>query len=504
MPLDYVNAYDMPGMVRDPVLDQTGPFQAALNAAAAAGQRLVWNGDIVTQSGITIPKLVDAAGVDKPRNIRLTGDGALRSRLLCCSASGSHVKSLGKGVTIEGIGFGIAEGVTRTGGYALEVNGTGYFRMSDWRVEGGYSGICINAIANIHIGDGEVFNLKPGVGVGIDVLQGLAFTLENVNGGHDPTAKPLANLRVFHAGDVNLKNNRFLFAKHGAIICPGPNQTVNFFNAVQGDFDGNDEHAVLVNPTGGGIVQFFKYTHAEANGGKECLHFEPTNGGKISEVRIEGMTMIGHSVACITAIAETGTIENFNVTGCDIGQAPVGIRLKGVKRGSINGNLIGSSGNWPGCGVGIVVEDGLDANGSPVSTDDMVIDDNNLKGNSTPLVFASTGKGNRIGRDNLGLDPAATVNLGGNVSDWSPAGLHGSDYLRINCTALATITGIDAPTYQKSLRVLNCGSAQITLAHEHGWSAAQNRFYLGCNIVLQPNEGCTLIYDMIDQRWRRV
>lgn len=37
MPRDYINVYDMPGMVRNSVLDQTGPFQNALNVAASEG-----------------------------------------------------------------------------------------------------------------------------------------------------------------------------------------------------------------------------------------------------------------------------------------------------------------------------------------------------------------------------------------------------------------------------------------------------------------------------------
>ena len=371
--------------------------------------------------------------------------------------------------------------------------------MSDWRVEDGYSGVCINALANIHLGDGEVFNLKPGVGVGIDVLQGLALTIENVNGGHDPANKPLANLRVFHCGDINLKNNRFLFGLNGAIICPGAGQTVNFFNAVQCDFDGNTSHSILVNPSNGGIVQFFKYTHGEANGGAECLHFEPTSGAKVSEVHVEAMTMVGHSVACITAIADTGQIENFGVNTCDIGQAPVGIRLRGVDRGAIGGNLVGSQGNWPGVSVGLVMEDSASR-----PTDRIVVEENDFTGAGTPLVFTSTGRRNRIGDNNIGLDAATTANLTGNVSDWFPPGLHGSNYLRINCSAMATVTGIDAPIHQKTLRILNCGSASLTLANEHSWSAPQNRFYMGGDIVLQPDRGCTLVYDMIDKRWRRV
>lgn len=77
--------------------------------------------------------------------------------------------------------------------------------------------------------------------------------------------------------------------------------------------------------------------------------------------------------------------------------------------------------------------------------------------------------------------------------------------IRLNCTAPAKLTGVVAPSPVafKLLFIRNTGAANATLPHDDANSGEGNRFYCpnGVNFVLLPDEGCTLVYDTVDQRW---
>lgn len=89
-------------------------------------------------------------------------------------------------------------------------------------------------------------------------------------------------------------------------------------------------------------------------------------------------------------------------------------------------------------------------------------------------------------------------------SNYSPTGLGGTNFLRVSSTNNVNIGGLLAPSPVKNqgIYVCNVGVGTITVKNEEPSSLAGNRFLLGTDKNLQPNEGIMLIYDDISLRWR--
>lgn len=83
--------------------------------------------------------------------------------------------------------------------------------------------------------------------------------------------------------------------------------------------------------------------------------------------------------------------------------------------------------------------------------------------------------------------------------------LTGSAFQRLNCTTASDITGIAPPTGGahvdgRMIRLVNVGTATVTLIHNSASSAAANRMYRhnGTNLNLTVNEWADLVYDSTD------
>lgn len=101
------------------------------------------------------------------------------------------------------------------------------------------------------------------------------------------------------------------------------------------------------------------------------------------------------------------------------------------------------------------------------------------------------------------LTPTA---LSGDVNNYNPTGLSSANYLRLDGgSSDRTITGIQAPTYDKRLTIINIGSTNnIILSHANTNSATGNRFAIGAGSSLAiPIDGAaTIWYDTVSQKWR--
>ena len=83
--------------------------------------------------------------------------------------------------------------------------------------------------------------------------------------------------------------------------------------------------------------------------------------------------------------------------------------------------------------------------------------------------------------------------------------LTGSAFQRLNCTTASDITGIAPPTGGahvdgRMIRLVNVGTATVTLKHNSASSTAANRMYRhnGTDVSLTVNEWADLVYDSTD------
>lgn len=79
--------------------------------------------------------------------------------------------------------------------------------------------------------------------------------------------------------------------------------------------------------------------------------------------------------------------------------------------------------------------------------------------------------------------------------------------LRLDITADCDLTGIDRVTLTNDMTLLlivNVGTNTLTLKNQDSGSTASNRFLFDADLLLTPDNGCVLLYDLTTLRWRLV
>lgn len=90
-----------------------------------------------------------------------------------------------------------------------------------------------------------------------------------------------------------------------------------------------------------------------------------------------------------------------------------------------------------------------------------------------------------------------------NQNDYEPTGIATCAHVRLNSNASINITGLKrANLLGRVLNVFNVGSHNIVLKNEDAGSDAGNRFAIGADITIGPNQAVALFDDVTSQRWR--
>lgn len=88
------------------------------------------------------------------------------------------------------------------------------------------------------------------------------------------------------------------------------------------------------------------------------------------------------------------------------------------------------------------------------------------------------------------------------ADDWNPTGLSSANAIfAAGDNSFQIITGISAPTGNKSLVINNIGDYPILFSKEDNRSSASNRFLFETDFVLQQNNSVTLFYNTNKSRW---
>lgn len=93
--------------------------------------------------------------------------------------------------------------------------------------------------------------------------------------------------------------------------------------------------------------------------------------------------------------------------------------------------------------------------------------------------------------------------LTANVNNYAPTGIDTASVVRLSSDAARNITGIVPPRSGSYLILFNIGTNNIVLSNDSSSSSAANRFAIGGNITIKPNEGAVIWYDPTSTRWRR-
>lgn len=92
--------------------------------------------------------------------------------------------------------------------------------------------------------------------------------------------------------------------------------------------------------------------------------------------------------------------------------------------------------------------------------------------------------------------------LVGDTNDWAPTSFSTSNHVRMTSSADCSLTGLAGGAEGRMIVLDNVGSYVITLKNASASSIAANRFLMGQDIQLRPNDSVVLIYDATSSRWR--
>jgi len=101
-------------------------------------------------------------------------------------------------------------------------------------------------------------------------------------------------------------------------------------------------------------------------------------------------------------------------------------------------------------------------------------------------------------------DVASPAAIGANQNDYAFPTTAGT--LRLSTSAAYNVTGLAGGVGGRRLVVINVGSNNLVLQNENTASAAGNRIHFtgGADLTLVADATCTLLYDGVTARWRRV
>lgn len=98
-------------------------------------------------------------------------------------------------------------------------------------------------------------------------------------------------------------------------------------------------------------------------------------------------------------------------------------------------------------------------------------------------------------------DELITGELSSNINNFYIDGLHEVTTLKIRSTKKIYITGIKKPPHNQIIRFLNVGIYQIVFESNDSASLQNNRINSSGDIILNPNQSVTFIYDKQSSRW---
>ena len=105
--------------------------------------------------------------------------------------------------------------------------------------------------------------------------------------------------------------------------------------------------------------------------------------------------------------------------------------------------------------------------------------------------------------DNIALTSVISPpSFNSNQDDYNPTGLSTANIIRLTSTGNRDITGIVAQRAGTTIILINVGGSTITLENNDSSSSASNRFLMGQDRDISPNEAVMIWYDSNSSRWR--
>lgn len=119
-------------------------------------------------------------------------------------------------------------------------------------------------------------------------------------------------------------------------------------------------------------------------------------------------------------------------------------------------------------------------------------------------VWVERGSGGSLPNPFALTEDITPTTLSAHVNNYNPTGLETADVLRLSSDADRTITGLQGGADGRILLLVNVGTEDILLLSQSASSSAANRFSMGADVTLGPNNAIILQYDSTASRWRGI
>lgn len=201
------------------------------------------------------------------------------------------------------------------------------------------------------------------------------------------TTAPSANLYLVNCDQMQILNCSFLGGDSGILAGPGDGQFVSNVRGIQSYVDSCQTRGIFLSPGGTGFVEYFDWSNGWISSAANSNFVAQGNGSNISHVMLNNNTMRGRpgtTVGGITAFQ----VNDLKITGNDLQfYTGAAVNLDGCNIAKILNNTV-----YGNTGIGVQM---LNA------TDYCRVDNNYLKGATTPLSDTSTGTHNTIGSNDV-------------------------------------------------------------------------------------------------------
>jgi hypothetical protein len=387
------------GAVGDDATDNTTAFNNAISAAAG---RIVF----IPAGTYRITSLnAPAAGTV------IVGESRQSAIIKTTSATATVLPISNAFVSIEDIQ--IQSSVTRSANWYIDVSAS-EFSLRNFDFVAPFEGIRLrDGISTVTITDGIIRSAVATSGVSIRIGSGtglgpLVVSLRRLICTNPSGAKPFAHLYLENTGDLSAYDVQLILGGVNLYIAPGSGQTVVSAKFVGCWFDQAGNQNFVTALTGTGNWQRSSFT--------SCWFGTPGNAN--ASLVTSGSTVIdGISFTDCDFFGGTGGlsavgagIANLQFIGNRVaGANGTGVNLDAVAGARVLGNRIGSNSGFGVNTLGVNLVNGAD---------NIAVEGNDLRSNTTVLTNTATGVNNRIER-NRGYNPVGVSSPTPGASPWT-------------------------------------------------------------------------------------
>lgn len=396
---EYPSVLDFSGVDRTGVSDSAAGIQAAITAVCSAG-----GGTLLIPRGLyKIGSLLTASC----SNFYIKGEG-VGATVLSSSSATSGILSF-TGAAAQGAdGITFASSVTQTGGSAVSITAANHFSLTNFAIDGAYTGINVTGGVIQYFTNGKIVNT---VNTAIYINGGNDQFLKNIVADNPALSQPaVAGIRINKTDAVWIDSVDMIHQNVGLLVDPqAASDYITWLFVSNSAFDLGTGTGVLLAPgnaaatiRGANFVN--SWTSSNAGNG-----FAVSGVGSIDGVRVVAHRSFNNQLSGYV-VANSGTVANVAFNDSDASgnsTASPGTYSGFDIAANVSGFSITNSRSGQMAGFGNTQSRGIIVN--PGSSTNYILSGNDVRLNTSEAIYDGGSGTSKIIKGNLGFNPIANT-----------------------------------------------------------------------------------------------